>query len=128
MPSAGMSYVQPVVPGTGSPIYPERVPPPGMNGTNGEVSNRGRLVIELPEDARLYIDDQPMKTQSGRRVFQTPPLDRGQTYYYIVRAEVTRNGETQRETVRVLIRPDQESHATFPTLAPATTTTAQAGR
>jgi uncharacterized protein (TIGR03000 family) len=85
-------------------------------------------VVELPEDARLYIDDQQMKSQSGRRVFQTPPLDRGQTYYYILRAEVTRDGRTASETVRVIIRPGQEAYATFPTLAPAVTTTAQAGR
>jgi uncharacterized protein (TIGR03000 family) len=124
MPYAGVPYVQSIVPGMGSPENPERVPPPGKN----EASARGRLVVELPEDARLYIDDQPMKTQSGRRVFQTPPLERGQTYYYMLRAEVTREGQTQRETVRVIIRPGQEAYATFPTLAPAITTTAQAGR
>jgi len=119
--------VLPGVPGT----RPEGVPPPvkGKDKDGGdETAQRGRLVVELPEDARLYIDDQPMKTQSGRRVFQTPPLAAGQTYYYILRGEVTREGTTQRETVRVLIRPGQESYATFPTLAPAPRVTATASR
>jgi uncharacterized protein (TIGR03000 family) len=120
-----------VTPGGG---IPERVGPPDVNNKKGkdnngdEVSGRGRLVVELPEDARLYIDEQPMKTTSGRRVFQTPPLAAGQTYYYLLRAEVTREGRTQRETVRVLIRPGRESYATFPTLAPAPRTTTTASR
>lgn len=122
MPYANVPTVPgvPLAPGTGNTV-PERVPAPGKDGST---STRGRLVVELPEDAKLFIDDQQMKTQSGRRVFQTPPLDRTQTYYYVLRAEVTRDGRTLDETVRVLIRPGQEAYATFPTLAPAVTTTA----
>jgi uncharacterized protein (TIGR03000 family) len=125
------------------PTYPEtpgveKVGPPDIKdkdkgkgkgkGDDDEVSGRGRLVVELPEDARLYIDGQPMKTKSGRRVFQTPPLATGQSYYYILRAEVTREGRTQRESVRVIIRPGRESYATFPTLAPAPRATTTVSR
>ena len=128
MPYGTVPYTQsvPVVPGTGG-TAPEKVGPPAKGGTK-EISDRGRLVVELPTDAKLFIDDQPMKTQAARRVFQTPPLQPGQTYYYILRAELTRNGQTARETVRVLIRPGEEAHATFPALAPATTNTVQASR
>jgi uncharacterized protein (TIGR03000 family) len=111
----------PVIPGGTPPAGggAEKLPNPKKDKGDDNV-NRGRLVVELPADARLFIDGRQMKTQSGRRVFQTPPLARGQTYYYDLRAEVTREGRVQRETVRVLIRPGQESQATFPTLAPAT--------
>jgi uncharacterized protein (TIGR03000 family) len=122
MPYAGMPYTQGVPVGPGGTVVPEQLPKPGKGeGT----STRGRLVVEVPEDATLYIDDQPMKTKAARRVFKTPPLDRTQTYYYILRAEVTRDGRPLSETVRVLIRPGQEAYATFPTLAPATVQTAQ---
>jgi uncharacterized protein (TIGR03000 family) len=117
----GMIYGSSVIPGTaGTPPTGKGAEPlPKPKKDEDETSNRGRLVVELPTDARLFIDGKQMKTQSGRREFQTPRLARGQTYYYILRAEVTRNERVQQETVRVLIRPGQRSYATFPTLAPA---------
>jgi uncharacterized protein (TIGR03000 family) len=113
-----MVYGSPVIPGTYAPPPggAEKLPQPKKNEDDGTAS-RGRLVVEVPADARLFIDGKRMKTQSARREFQTPPLTRGQTYYYILRAEVTRNNAVQQETVRVLIRPGQQSYATFPTLA-----------
>ncbi|MCI0464855.1 MAG: TIGR03000 domain-containing protein [Gemmataceae bacterium] len=110
---------------------PEKIGPPGKKGDGkdgkdgDEVSNRARLVVELPTDAKLYIDDQQMKTNSARRVFNTPPLELGQTYYYVLRAEVVRDGQTRSETQRVLLRPGQEIRASFSTLDTAPTATAQ---
>jgi uncharacterized protein (TIGR03000 family) len=71
----------------------------------------------LPADAKLFIDDQPMKTAASKRTFNTPPLQRGQQYYYILRAQVVRDGKSQTETKRVLLRAGQEVRATFPELA-----------
>jgi uncharacterized protein (TIGR03000 family) len=76
-------------------------------------ANRARLIVEVPEDAKLYIDDQLMKTTSARRNFSTPDLEPGQTYYYMLRVEVTRDNTRHSETRRVLIRPGQEAKATF---------------
>jgi uncharacterized protein (TIGR03000 family) len=74
------------------------------------------LLVELPPDAKLYIDDQPMKTTSSKRSFNTPLLQQGQQYYYILRAEVVRDGRTYTETRRVLLRAGQEIRASFPEL------------
>ena len=36
------------------------------------------------------MDDSPVSTATARSTFQTPKLDKGQEYYYEVRAEVMR--------------------------------------
>jgi len=77
-------------------------------------TTRAKLVVELPEDAKLYIDDQLMKTASGKRTFSTPTLDRAQAYYYMVRAEVVRDGKTYSETKRVIVRAAETAQALFP--------------
>jgi uncharacterized protein (TIGR03000 family) len=80
---------------------------------NGVEDNRARLVVELPEDARLFIDDQRMKSTSARRTFNTPVLEKGQTYYYELKVEVAREGVTHSETKKVIVRPGEEVRAAF---------------
>jgi uncharacterized protein (TIGR03000 family) len=106
---------------------PEKAPKPKEEKKS---DGTARLIIEVPAEAKLYIDDQPMKTTSARRTFSTPALEAGQTYYYILRAEVTREGKTQSETKRVLIRSGDTVRASFPELEGATSgkAVAEAGR
>jgi uncharacterized protein (TIGR03000 family) len=101
----------PVGPGT------ERAPAPKKEGGKEAMApGKGKLIIDVPEDAKLYIDDQLMKTSSGKRTFNTPALERGQTYYYIVRAEVVMDGQSYSETKRVLVRAGDQIQAGFPEL------------
>lgn len=74
---------------------------------------RGKLVVEVPADAKLFIDDQPMKTTSAVRTFHTPKIDQAQTYYYILRVEIDRDGTTHSESKRVIIRAGEEVRAQF---------------
>ncbi len=74
---------------------------------------RAKLVVSLPADAKLYIDDNLTKATSGRRTFNTPTLQNGQLYYYVLRAEMVRDGKTVRETKRVLIRAGELVRARF---------------
>jgi uncharacterized protein (TIGR03000 family) len=84
-------------------------------------TSRAKLVVEVPTDAKLYIDDQLMKTTAARRVFNTPNLEPGQAYYYEVRAEVVRDGKTHSVTKRVIVRSGEEIRAQFPDLESVTT-------
>jgi uncharacterized protein (TIGR03000 family) len=79
-------------------------------------ATQAQLTVELPADAKLFFDDQPMKTMASKRSFRTPPLEQGQQYYYILRAEVVRDGQTRTETQRVLVRAGQEVRVAFPDL------------
>jgi uncharacterized protein (TIGR03000 family) len=71
------------------------------------------LVVHLPEDARLTVDGQATASTSGTRVFASPPLADGKDYCYTLRAEVTRDGETQTVTRQVVIRAGDEKHITL---------------
>jgi uncharacterized protein (TIGR03000 family) len=115
-----------VAPGYGAPGTPmppaggEQLPKPKADGKSGTslAPNRARLIVDLPADAKLYIDDQPMKTTAGRRTFHTPDLQRGQTYYYVLRAEVVRDGKPLSEERRVILRAGDVVRADFNATAP----------
>ncbi|MFO0969428.1 MAG: TIGR03000 domain-containing protein [Gemmataceae bacterium] len=89
------------------------------------LNNRARVVIDVPADAKLYIDGHLMKTTSARRIFQTPDLVAGQTYFYDLKVEVVREGKTLSETQRVLLRPGYSATASFATMDRAETATAR---
>jgi uncharacterized protein (TIGR03000 family) len=101
------------------PIVPTPEKAPKPTPEKESAVGKAKLIVQVPADAKLYIDDQLMKTTSSKRVFNTPALQRGQQYYYILRAEVLRDGKTYKETKRVLVRAGQEIRATFPQLEDA---------
>jgi uncharacterized protein (TIGR03000 family) len=90
----------------------EPVAPP-VKTDEGAKPGQAKLIIDLPADAKLYIDNQLMKTTSERRTFNTPNLDRGQLYYYVLRAEVVHNGKVHSETKRVIVQAGEETRTTF---------------
>jgi uncharacterized protein (TIGR03000 family) len=89
-------------------------------------STKARLVVEVPADAKVYIDDQLMKTKDEVRKYTTPALQPGQMYYYVVKAEVVRDGKTESETKRVVVKAGEESRLSFDKLE--SVSTAKAGR
>lgn len=103
-------------PGDGKPADPKKDKQPDM-----EVSAKARLVVEVPGDAKVYIDDQLMKTKEGVRKYSTPTLEPGQLYYYMVKAEIVRDGKTQSETKRVVVKAGEESRLSFDKLEPVAT-------
>jgi uncharacterized protein (TIGR03000 family) len=72
-----------------------------------------RLIIDLPADARLYINGQLYRT----RTFRTPALEAGKPYYYVVRAEIVRDGKTESETRYVAVGAGTEIAVSFPDLS-----------
>jgi uncharacterized protein (TIGR03000 family) len=89
----------------GAPKAPEAPLPKG--------AMRSNVIIELPENAKLYVDDIPMKDGSTQRAFQTPLLDPAQVYFYDIRVEVTNNGKVSTDRQRIVIRPGQTVTAAF---------------
>jgi uncharacterized protein (TIGR03000 family) len=102
------------------PNAPEQIQPPKVEekkgGTGWVAPDRARVIVQLPADARLYVDDQPIRATSENQAFNTPRLERGQTYYYEVRAEAVRGGKTVVESKRVLVRAGQAVTVSFPKL------------
>ncbi|MCI0642031.1 MAG: TIGR03000 domain-containing protein [Gemmataceae bacterium] len=78
-----------------------------------KLDTQARVIVEVPADAKLFIDDQPTIATSTRRVFHTPDLSADRTYFYDLKAEVVRNGQTIVRTQRVMLRAGQDTVATF---------------
>jgi uncharacterized protein (TIGR03000 family) len=62
-----------------------------------------RVTVQLPADATLYIDNEVCPLTSATRTFPTPALQPGREYYYTLRAEVVRDGQTLVQRQRVTV-------------------------
>ncbi len=67
------------------------------------------ILVTLPPDAKLTIDGSPTTSTSSVRTLVSPPLERGSSYIYTLRAEL--NGQTQSQEIRV--RPGEVTQAQF---------------
>ena len=72
-----------------------------------------QLVVDLPADALLFVNDKATNSTTARRVFSSPPLEPGSTYSYLLRAELQREGKTYQQTKKVLVRAGQETTTSF---------------
>jgi uncharacterized protein (TIGR03000 family) len=118
-----------MAPGGVAPSYPDggATTPPGEQlpkpkpddkdkGGMGVAPNRARLIVELPSDAKLYVDDRAMRTGVNPRTFHTPELEPGQLYFYDLRVEVVRDGKPVTESKRVVVKAGEVIRANFPKL------------
>ena len=106
---AAPGSVAPSAPATMPDHKGETLPAPAKKPAPETLApSRAKLIVEVPAGAKLYIDDHAMTTPSQHRVFQTPTLEPGQTYYYEVRVETTHDGKALSQTKRVLLRAGQE--------------------
>jgi uncharacterized protein (TIGR03000 family) len=75
---------------------------------------RAKVLIDVPAQAKLYVDDQLMPTKEGTRTFMTPPLSTTETYYYDVKIVQTVSGREETRTTRVVLRAGEIVAANFP--------------
>jgi uncharacterized protein (TIGR03000 family) len=101
----------PVVPAYGSTVEPKDSPKD--KGDKTEAPAKAKVIVEVPAGTKLYIDDQPSKNTSEKRVFSTPVLEQGQSYYYILRAEFEKDGKTFTDTKRIVVKAGAEVSASF---------------
>jgi uncharacterized protein (TIGR03000 family) len=109
----GASSYSPII----MPVVPssEKAPAPKVDDKKKGTAlpAPARLLVQVPADAKLYIDNRLTKATSASRTFTTPVLMPGQVYYYEVKAEVVRDGKVMNETKRILVRAGQDSQASF---------------
>jgi len=87
----GPNYAAPegIAPSTSASAYPPAEPAPVPNAIS-----TARITVQLPADARLWIDGQPTQQAGSVRTFETPTiLEPGRTYSYKLRAEWVENGQ-----------------------------------
>jgi len=78
-----------------------------------------RVTVIAPRGTKLSINDSAF-TVDGSRTFETPRLEKGQRYYYTVKAEVAREGRTVNETRRIDIEAGKSVTVDFTTAATLT--------
>src|SRR5262245_18379136 len=62
------------------------------------------IVVTLPADAKLTIDDYATTATSGRRTFVSPALDPGKDYVYTLKADVMRDNKPVTVTREARVR------------------------
>jgi uncharacterized protein (TIGR03000 family) len=65
--------------------------------------------VTLPANAKLTIDGRPTSSTSKSRVFESPSLRPGKTFYYVLKATVVRDGKTETVTKRVAVRANRDT-------------------
>jgi len=91
-------------------------PAPAVAKSEGESA---RVTVIAPRGTKLSINDTSF-TVDGRRTFETPKLDKGQKYYYTVKAEVAREGRTVNESRRIDIEAGKSVTVDFTTASTRT--------
>jgi uncharacterized protein (TIGR03000 family) len=104
------------------------LPPPPIDRKKNEEQARARVIVDLPADAKLFVDGQYMHTTSARRMIQTPELIAGNVYYYELKAEIVRDGQTISAQQRVILRAGEIATASFADLGRPRDATALAGQ
>ena len=75
-----------------------------------------RITVNVPADARLWVDHVECPLTSAVRSFDTPALEPGQTYAYTMTVEVNRDGQTVRDSQRVRVTAGQQVNVDFTTV------------
>lgn len=69
------------------------------------------IVVNLPADSKLSVDGRA--TASARRTFVSPPLERGKTYIYNLKAEFDHEGRRVTASRQVEVRAGEVSRVTL---------------
>jgi uncharacterized protein (TIGR03000 family) len=87
---------------------PEPVKPPKA-GTTTALPTPATILVSLPADARLTVDDVVTKSTSATRTFVSPALETGKEFHYTLKAEIVRDGKTYTAIRRVAVRAGEET-------------------
>jgi uncharacterized protein (TIGR03000 family) len=106
----------------GAPIYggtpaqggPERMPAP-KSGKEDETSlpAPATIVVTLPADARLRVDDYLTTSTSSTRMFRSPKLPPDRAFTYTLSGEIVRDGKPVVVTREVTVRAGEQTQVTL---------------
>jgi uncharacterized protein (TIGR03000 family) len=68
----------------------------------------GYLNVNVPADAKVYLQDQLMTVGGTQRRFVTPQMENGVPHVYTVKVELVRNGQTISKTTQAAVAAGQE--------------------
>jgi len=74
------------------------------------------ITVKLPQGAALFVDDRKSPSAEPVRTFSTPALPPGREFAYVLKAEVTRNGQPETLTQKVPFRAGERVVVDFTSL------------
>jgi uncharacterized protein (TIGR03000 family) len=84
-----------------------------ITGQGMESTAPATLVINVPTNARLTIEGQPVASMAMERILVSPPLQRGKTFVYNLKAQIERPGGPVTTTREVEVRAGETSRVTL---------------
>jgi uncharacterized protein (TIGR03000 family) len=105
--SGGSSYGRPISNGNGS--APQAMPKSdngsyyGQEGEQAQANDRATIIVHLPAEAKLMIDDEATKSTSELRTFVSPALEQGKEFHYTLKAEINRDGKMVTKTKTITV-------------------------
>jgi uncharacterized protein (TIGR03000 family) len=115
-------------------VQPYKPPAPKKDDKKKEETanpNQATIIVQVPAEAKMFVDGQEANLTSTSRRFVTPALETGRDYYYTIKAELVREGKTLADSKHVVFRAGQTVKVDFgdmstakvvPQAAPATVT------
>ena len=82
----------------------------------GKEKAAGIIVVQVPENATIWIGDQKMTQTGTKRSFQSPPLEPGKNYFYTLKIARPNSTAGQPDTVsehEVGVAPGQTTEVNF---------------
>jgi len=118
-----MSYPHgavPAYPGTIVPATPAVPAEPLKAPMKTEANAPATIIVSVPADAKLTIDETATASTSTQRVFVTPALVPGKAYHYNMKVEYVQDGKPVVATKKVDVTAGNETKVSFVEEAVAT--------
>jgi len=96
---------------TPAPMPPAEAVPAPKKTT--KASTAATIVVSLPAEATLTVDDTATTSTSASRVFFTPALEEGKEFSYTLKATVVREGTPVSISKQVAVRAGLETRVTL---------------
>jgi uncharacterized protein (TIGR03000 family) len=86
---------------------------PAVPTSASPTESPANLKIDLPADAKLYVDGQLVPGGGATRTFATPKLPAGRSFAYEMRAEISMDGSTVTEEMKVVVHAGDDVTKSF---------------
>jgi uncharacterized protein (TIGR03000 family) len=96
-----------------------------LPGNTQSQSSPARVVVSVPENAKLWVEQVLCPLTGEQRAFNTPALQPGNQYYYTLTVELAQGG---RESRRVEVQPGRTVEVDFRAFASSAPSTITAQR
>ncbi len=111
----GFPYRNQAFPAKGTKGWPKIVPyddavcagPPGPPAP-------AAVVVQVPVEAELWFDGVKTAQSGPSRTFESPPLDGGKIYHYVVRARWKEKGQAVEQVQMLSVQAGQQARVSFP--------------